>query len=124
MTRKTGGRGRRGDVRNDSPGLRLLICAAGILIMVALFVAAIVPVRYQLQVGMVPPSTIPATKDVVDELSTAQKRDEAAAQVTPTYRYQEGVTETVMANFDQIFAQLRAVHQYGETLPDPSPTRV
>lgn len=102
---------------------RMLICAAGIAVMLALFMVAIAPVRYRLQVGMVPPSTISATKDVVDELSTEQKRQEAAAQVTPTYQFKEGVTEAVMADFDQIFAQLRVVHQYGETLPDQSTTR-
>ena len=92
--------------------------------MVALFEVAIVPMRYNLEVGMVPSSTIAATKDVVDEVSTQEKRDEAAAQVMPTYRYQEGVTETVMADFDQIFAQLRAVRQYAAMLPEASNTRV
>jgi phosphate starvation-inducible PhoH-like protein len=88
------------------------------------FEAAIVPMRYNLAVGMVPTSTIAATKDVVDELSTQKKREEAAAQVTPTYRFQEGVTETVMSDFDQIFAQLRAVRQYAAMLPDYSSLRV
>ncbi|MBQ8082291.1 MAG: HDIG domain-containing protein, partial [Clostridia bacterium] len=32
------------------------------------------------------------------------------------YRYQEGVTESVLSQFDQIFSQLRVVRQYGETL--------
>ena len=104
--------------------LRLLICVLGTALLVMLFEVTIVPRRYNLQVGSVPPSTIAASKDVQDELGTAQKRAEAAAQVTPTYRYQEGVTEAVMEDFDQIFAQLRAVRQYGATLHDPSPTRI
>ncbi len=108
-----------------SPGaLRLLISVLGITLLLAMFVVAIVPVRYNLQVGMVPTSTIAATKDVVDEISTQQKREEAAAQVTPTYRYQEGVTEQVLSHLDQVFTQLRAVRQYGETLPDQSATRL
>ena len=104
--------------------LRLLICLIGIAATMAVFEAAIVPIRYNLEVGTVPTVTIAATKDVVDELSTAQRREEAAAQVAPTYRFQEGVTEQVMSDFDQIFAQLRAVRQYGEMLPDFSSTRV
>ena len=71
--------------------LRLLICVLGTALLVMLFEVTIVPRRYNLQVGSVPPSTIAASKDVQDELGTAQKRAEAAAQVTPTYRYQEGM---------------------------------
>ena len=108
----------------SSAATRALICLLGVAVIMTLFEAAIVPMRYNLAVGMVPTSTIAATKDVVDELSTQKKREEAAAQVTPTYRFQEGVTETVMSDFDQIFAQLRAVRQYAAMLPDYSSLRV
>lgn len=103
---------------------RLLICVLGTLVVIALFEVAIVPMRYSLQVGMVPTTTISATKDVVDELSTEQKRKEAAAQVTPTYRFQEGITEEVMSDFDRIFAQLRSVRQYAGTLGETSSKKV
>ncbi len=102
---------------------RALIFLAAAVIMLGFFVFAITPVRYRITAGMVPQNTITATKDVVDEITTEKLRDEAAAAVTPTYKYQEGVTENVMSNFDQIFAQLRAVRQYGEMLPDSSPKR-
>ena len=107
----------------SSSAVRLLICAVGVALILAIFEAAIVPVRYHLQVGMVPTSTIAATKDVVDEAATERKREEAAAAVTPTYRYQEGITESVMADFDAIFGQLRSVRQYADTLPDMSAAR-
>lgn len=103
--------------------LRLLIGVLGAALLVGMFEAAIVPVRYELKIGMVPTTTIAATKDVVDEISTEEKRKQAAAAVMPTYRYQDGVTEEVMASFDQIFAQLRLVRQYADTLPDQSATR-
>ena len=103
--------------------MRLLIAVIGIFVMTAIFEAAIVPVRYDLRVGMVPQVTITATKDVVDEIATEKKRDQAAAAVTPTYRYQEGVTEAVLAHFDVIFKELRLVRQYGDTLPDQSAYR-
>lgn len=124
---KSGGwkqRGRLGAYLRSPQALQMLICLVGCALLVLMFEVAIVPVRYNMQVGMVPTNTVAATKDVVDELSTQAKREEAAAQVTPTYRYQEGVTETVLANFDQIFAQLRAVRQYGDMLPDQSATRL
>lgn len=118
---------KRGSLRaylRSSSATHLLVCVLGAAVLLAMFEAAIVPVRYNLSVGMVPSSTIAATKDVVDEISTQQKREEAASQVTPTYRYQEGVTEAVLADFEQIFAQLKAVRQYGDTLPDQSQTRL
>ena len=113
----------RGYLRSPA-ALRLLICVIGTAVLTMLFEIAIVPVRYDLKVGMVPSNTIAATKDVVDELSTEKRRAEAAAAISPTYRFQDGVTESVLADFDQIFSQLRAVRQYAETLPDMSPTRV
>ena len=112
------------DYFRSSKAMRTLICLLGVTVTIAIFEAAIVPMRYNLEVGMVPTSTIAATKDVVDELSTEQKREEAAAMVTPTYRFQEGVTEEVISSFDQIFAQLRAVRQYAAMLPEASSTRV
>ena len=103
---------------------RVLICLLGSAIIIGLFEVAIVPMRYNLQVGMVPTTTISASKDVVDELSTEQRRREAAAQVTPTYRYQEGITEKVMNDFDLIFSQLRSVRQYAGTLGEISASKV
>ncbi len=82
-----------------------------------IFIISIIPARYDIRVGQVPNVTIAATKDVVDEITTEQLRQIAAASVNPTYRYQEGVTEAVLAQLDQLFSQLRLVRQYGETLP-------
>ena len=127
MTKEGRAKRKRGWLRaylRSPQALRLLICVLGSAVLMAIFVAAIVPVRYDLRVGMVPTSTIAATKDVVDEVGTEERRAEAAAQVTPTYRFQEGVTEAVLADLDQIFAQLRAVRQYGDTLADNSPIRL
>ena len=129
MKRKTGGakkaeKGSFRDYLRSSEAMRVLICVVGILLMVALFEVAIVPTRYQLKVGMVPNVTIAATKDVVDEISTEKKREEAAEKVVKTYRYQESITNEVLTMYDQIFAQLRAVRQYASTLEDASSTRV
>ncbi|MDO5326466.1 MAG: HDIG domain-containing protein [Clostridia bacterium] len=107
----------------SSSALRVLICIIAVVAVMAVFEAAIVPMRYSLEIGMVPPSTIAATKDVVDELSTEQKRAEAAAMVMPTYRYQEGVAEEVFSDFEKIISEMRAVVQYCSMLPDVSSTR-
>ena len=129
MKRKTG-RAEKTDTRSfreklrSSEAMRVLICAAAIVVIVALFEVAIVPRRYQLRVGMVPTVTIAATKDVVDEISTEKKREEAAEKTVPTYRYQENVTSEVLSAYDQVFAQMRAVRQYASMLEGASSTRM
>ena len=99
---------------------RLLICGLGLVVLVAIYVLAVVPVRYELEVGAVPGVTIAATKDVEDVVATSQKREQAAQGVKPVYVYAEGVTEQVLADFDAIFNELRMVSQYAQTLPDNS----
>lgn len=95
----------------------------GSLLTMAACLLAVSPMRYDLSVGMVPTVTIAATRDVVDEVNTEYNRSLAAAAVTPTYKYQEGVTDKVIAALDSVFAQYSAVRQYAQTLPDYSPTR-
>ena len=108
------------DFFHSQAALRLLICTLGLVALVAIYVLAVVPVRYDLKVGTVPNVTIAATKDVEDVEATNAKREEAARAVKPTYRYAEGITEQVLANFEAIFDELRMVSQYAQTLPDTS----
>lgn len=102
---------------------RTLICALGSLVILLLFLVAIVPVRYSISVGTVPTHTITANRDVVDEITTEQLRKAAAAAVTPTYYYAEGVNDEVLTNFDTLFSQLDASIQYSETLENHGATR-
>ena len=103
--------------------VRSLICALGCLCMLILFLVAIVPVRYNISVGTVPMHTITANRDVVDEITTEQLRKSAAAAVTPTYYYAEGVTEEVLSAYDKLFLQFDAAIQYSETLENYSAYR-
>lgn len=103
--------------------LRTLVCALCSLIILTLFLAAIVPVRYTISVGTVPTHTITANRDVVDEITTEQLRKQAAAAVVPSYYYAEGITEQVLADFDKLFVQFDAAIQYSATLENPSPAR-
>ena len=104
--------------------LRWLICAATCAVITALFLVAIIPARYSLSVGMVPTVTIQATKDVVDVVTTERRRAEAADAVFPPYISQPGVAESVMAEYDLVFEQLRYVSQYSTTLENVTLTRV
>ncbi len=110
--------------RLKSNRLQILICAVTCMVILVMLLIVVSPVKYDLSVGMVPPVTITASKDVIDEVTTEQKREEAAKLVVPTYVYQENITENVLYNMDQVFGQLRSVKQYGETLPGVDSSRV
>ena len=94
----------------------ILVCVCFVILMLSIFIVSIIPARYDIRIGQVPTVTIAATKDVVDEIQTEQLRQIAAASVNPTYQYQSGVTEKVLAQLDQLFSELRLIRHYGETL--------
>ena len=86
-----------------------------ILILIIFFFVC-VPRKYSLTIGSISRDTINATKDVVDEVSTQEKKNAAAALVEPTYRFQQGVKEEVMTSLSDSFDELRTIQQYGITL--------
>ena len=91
----------------------LLACA---IVLCALFLISIAPQRYDLEVGDISHTTITASKDVVDEISTARQREEAASKVEPTYLFKENVASEVGQNLNSILTQISAVQQYGHKL--------
>lgn len=124
---KNGAKGKRlsfSEYLKSSMTARMLLCILGTAVILGVFVAAIAPARYNLQIGEPSPATITATKDVVDEITTQRLQDEAAAKETKYMDQDDGITEAVLADLDEIFVQLRSVHNYGETLPGQSATRM
>ncbi|MDO5023099.1 MAG: HDIG domain-containing protein [Eubacteriales bacterium] len=99
---------------------RLAISTFGSIVILFIVLAAITPIRYDLRLGMVPNVTISASKDVVDEITTEKNKFIAAQNVTPTYKYQDGVTEQVLLKLNDIKSELNAVMQYAATLDDYS----
>ena len=81
-----------------------------------MFLLAITPQRYDLKVGDISHTTITASKDVVDEVSTARQREEAAKAVEPTYVFKEDVANKVMQELGTVLTQVSAVQQYGSKL--------
>ena len=94
-----------------------LVITTGLLVF-GLYCLVVAPKQYDLSVGSIARETINATKDVVDEVVTEERRQAAAAAVEPTYRFQEGVNEEVLSSLNQIFSELRTVQQYAQTLAD------
>lgn len=74
------------------------------------------PERYNLTVGDISSKTITATKDVIDEISTEQKRERAAETVQPSYKEDEEAVQQVLSQLDSIFAEFELVRAYGEGL--------
>ncbi|MBQ9211853.1 MAG: HDIG domain-containing protein [Clostridia bacterium] len=95
----------------------LIICCS-YLIIFGLYCLVCAPKQYDLSVGSISRETINATKDVVDEVTTEEKRQAAANAIEPTYRFQEGVKEEVLSSLNGIFSELRTVQQYAQTLLD------
>ena len=93
-----------------------LVVFLGGLLLFGMFSLASAPQRYSLSVGSISHHTITATKDVVDEITTAERRTAAANAVEPTYHLKEGASEEVMSSLGKLFDELRTVQQYGLTL--------
>lgn len=94
----------------------VLTVLLGTLALYMIFGLASAPQRYSLRVGSISHQTITATKDVVDEITTRERREAAANAVEPSYHPKEGASEAVMESLGKLFEELRTVQQYGLTL--------
>lgn len=89
----------------------LVICG---LFLTLSMILAITPERYNLVVGDIAPKTITATKDVVDEVTTEQRKERAAESVPFSYKEDDEATERVLTNYDAVFDDFEKVRAYGE----------
>ena len=99
-----------------SPACRctLLVIASALIIFV-LFFFVCTPKKYDLKEGAVAHETIWATRDVVDEVRTQERRETAAAKTEIQYVY-SNVKQDVMASLESAFDELRSIQRYGEQL--------
>ena len=101
---------------HSSGSICSLLVFAAFLIIVIIFFCVCTPKKYDLRAGAISHVTVDATKDVVDEVTTEEKRNQAAATVEPNYHFQQGVKEEVMSSLAEAFQELRTIQQYGQTL--------
>lgn len=94
----------------------MLVLLISMLVMMATLCAASAPKRYKLSVGAISNQTITANKDVIDEITTEERRQAAAAAVEPTYQHKPGASEAVITALNNVMTELRTVQQYGQTL--------
>ncbi len=100
----------------------ILMDTVTFVLILILFFLVCVPKKYNLSVGKISRESINATKDVVDEVSTQEKRNAAAALVEPKYLFQQDVKAEVMNALGDAFSELRTIQQYGQTLRTDSET--
>ncbi len=116
-TAKKGAAGKRfHDWLHSSSSICALMISATFVIILAIFLCVCTPKKYDLRVGSISHETIDATKDVLDEISTEEKRNAAADTVEPTYHFQQGVKEEVLSSLEDAFNEMRTIQQYGLTL--------
>ena len=101
---------------HSSSSICMLMVFGAFLIVIAVFFCVCTPKKYDLRVGAISHVTVDATKDIVDEVTTEEKRNAAADTVEPTYHFQQGVKEEVLSSLDSAFQELRTIQQYGLTL--------
>ena len=102
-------------LHSSSSKCTFLLIAAFVIILILFFLIC-APRKYDLAVGSISHVTVDAPKDVVDEVTTEEKRLAAEATVEPTYRFQQGVKEEVLSSLEDTFNELRTIQQYGITL--------
>ncbi len=104
------------DWLHSSSSICALMIFAAFLIVIIVFFCVCTPKKYDLRVGAISHVTVDATKDIVDEVTTEEKRNAAAEMVEPSYRFQQGVKEEVLSSLSDAFQELRTIQQYGLTL--------
>lgn len=92
---------------------QVLFAALTYALMLVICLLAIAPERYDLHVGDVAPKTITASKDTVDEITTERRRQAAANAVSPVYYKDDTISDTVLAEMESVFSELRAVRELG-----------
>jgi len=117
MQKKSEGRRLRGWL-HSAKAKNCIIILISYVCLLGLYCLVCAPRQYDLTVGSIARDTINATKDVVDEVTTEEKRQAAANAVEPTYQFQEGVKEEVLTSLANIFGELRTVQGYATTLSD------
>ena len=121
--RKEKSRGRLSRWVHSSGFICTLLYLGTVAFLCGIFFSVCTPRKYNLRVGSIAHETVRATRDVVDEVATEDRRNAAAAAVEPTYHFQEGVKEEVLSSLDAAFSELRTVQQYGVTLQNESNSR-
>ena len=95
---------------------QVIFAAAAYIVLLAICLVAVAPERYDLSVGDVAPTTITASRDIVDEITTERRRQQAADAVSPVYFKDDSIADSVLADMEAAFSEMRSVRELGEQI--------
>lgn len=88
---------------NNSLLTKILIAIFTYVAVFSIVLTIVSPNRYNLEPGDIPDAPIKATRDIIDEISTQDRIDEAKASVLPVYDLQENILPEVLDKVNGIF---------------------
>ena len=97
-------------------GKRFILVAFAYLVFLLIAFFSVSPEQYDLKTGDVAPTTITASRDIIDEATTERRRIAAQNAVSAVYYIDETVPDQVLSNMEACFTELRAVRELGEQI--------
>ena len=115
-------------VLNNSLVTKILIAIFTYVAVFSMIVTIISPNRYDLKPGDIPDMPIMATRDIIDEVTTQRRIDEAKASVLPVYVLRENIESEVLEEVNKIFEEFLLIQEIvrqrtiqSENLPSSEP---
>lgn len=96
---------------NNSFVTKILIAIFTYVTIFSIVLTIISPNRYDLEPGDIPDVPIRATRDIVDEITTQIRIDEAKASVMPVYDLQENIVSEVLGKVNSIFDEFLLIRE-------------
>ena len=90
-----------------------LLIAMIYLVALVIAYAVITPEQYDIEAGDVAPTTITASRDVIDEATTQRRREAAAQAVSSVYYKDDSVAKEVLKDLEATFSEARSVRELG-----------
>jgi len=94
---------------NKSIILGIIVAVVNLVVVSAIVLSAIIPEQYDLKVGDILQTPISAPRDVEDVIATQERIKEARDSVSPIYRLDESINETVLEDIEKVFNQIQEV---------------
>ncbi len=86
--------------------LAMIIGAISLLIVFAFVVMSVAPVKYDVKVGEVASVTLTATREVTDEVTTLELKEQARAAVSPKYTMDNTKTEETLTAISDYYSRV------------------
>ena len=108
VTRKGGSPSIRGFINflRSTKVLGAFLAMVNFIIIFVVLMASVLPKQYSLKVGDIVQTPISAPWDVEDTIATDELRQAARDNVSPIYRFDEGISESVLAEVEDIFNRI------------------